>query len=447
MRSPWPLVSILFIFCLLGLSGSNSQCEIRDIAGQIRPHKVLVFVDASYLKLFQNWLIYYDAICGDGMTKNYTNLELVCMDASLADDLSAVGLHCSAAHHSSIVHHQDVDSRYTHALKMSNVWMKRLEIMLTILRDGGDLILSDTDAFWLRNPYFQINKHSTSSIVSSRGWFPQALSKRWGSTLCMGFIYARSDVFTVTLFERVLEHMQDTHRAQIAFYQWSVWNESTAHASTALVNSSVFNLTAWHQRDSQAVDDQFSVNSRLQVMNITWPANMSRNLQHTAHVGEVWVNGSAYTITLLPENDFLRNCAGLSTKKMEKMIIPTSAMLKTMRGRLANATIAHCLTPPGNSTRKENFLVLYSLWKLPHNVTLAHESINEDILELRRANHVKFLRRRSEILANQAKSNRTKAMSNWRMRNSTGTRTKRSSAQSSKAFAWRKRTTKPTSDS
>lgn len=394
------MLAFLLLICLSSQSDSG-RCEIRGKDGHVRPHKVLVFMDGSYLKLFQNWMIYYDNVCGDGMRNGYVNLELVCMDASPAAELTAMGLRCSSAH-SSIVHKLTAtESKYSHSMRRSNVWLKRLEIILDLLRAGSDLVLSDTDALWMRNPYSHLSKHAvTSSIVASRGWFPQALSKRWGSILCMGFVYARADPFTVSFFQSVLEQMKDTYRAQMEFNHWSARGGSNDSLS------STFNLSAWNSRESHTVDDQHAVNNQLFVMDIVWPVDMPHSARSVAHVGVVLADGVKQRITLLPENDFLRNCAGLPAKLMERMILATTEVLKSISERVGNATIAHCLTPPGNSSRKENFLALYSLWRLPHNLTAAKESIHEDVRAMNKLSRIRVGKRRSERLAAEAEKRR-----------------------------------------
>ncbi|RYH29900.1 hypothetical protein EON65_06990, partial [archaeon] len=155
-------------------TSSSLSCAVLDGYGKVLPHKVLLFLDNNFFSLFRNWIVYYKKICTG---PHYINqLELVCLDDQVELKLSNLSLYCSR-------NETDVMSSSSHneteiGDRQSLVWLKRLEIIHSMLNAGTNLILSDTDAFWLKNPYPELNQHaSTSLIVSSRGWFPFSISR------------------------------------------------------------------------------------------------------------------------------------------------------------------------------------------------------------------------------------------------------------------------------
>lgn len=369
---------------------SASECHL-EYAGRTRRHRILLFLDSAFFSLFQNWMAYYTDSCGNS-TQALHRLELVCMDEhveSMLADLRPLQLACSA--HSSILYQQKQKIRN----KASLVWIKRLEIINQILSKGVDLILSDTDAFWLRSPYPDLIAHltrrtsqgtspgtsqSTSSIpdiIASRGWFPFSLSKHWGSTLCMGFIFIRSTAFSLRLFEQVLANMLDK-QLQMEAYQHYLVTNVTHYQDSESGRSIALNLTWWGEQDNQEPDDQYSANRWLYDHQIRWPV-MNTTYRTDAHIGRLWTNGTEHQIVLLSEDAYVRNCANNALKRIGKMRFPTATAYRAIRARVMNATIAHCLIAPGQSRKKENYLVFYSLWRLPYNASEVAQFIRNDL--------------------------------------------------------------------
>ncbi|RYH18975.1 hypothetical protein EON65_26655, partial [archaeon] len=157
----------------------SSPCRMNSPSSN-SSHKVLVFVDSNFFDVFRNWYVYYHHSCGR-QTDN-KDLLVVCMDVKaqrLLKALNKSNLHCSMNYDdlSSLKSYRDAGTKIG-KLNLPSVWMKRLVIINDLLNQGVDLILSDTDAFWLKNPYPELNQHaSTSLIVSSRGWFPFSISR------------------------------------------------------------------------------------------------------------------------------------------------------------------------------------------------------------------------------------------------------------------------------
>eukprot|EP00903_Cladosiphon_okamuranus_P020683 g18992.t1 len=80
--------------------------------------------------------------------------------------------------------------------------------------------MSDADALWLADPLqdFTSPPVVNSSIVASRGSFPEYLGERWGSTICMGFILFRTSANGAmrkfwTLMKQLVVECGDDQRA------------------------------------------------------------------------------------------------------------------------------------------------------------------------------------------------------------------------------------------
>jgi len=68
-------------------------------------------------------------------------------------------------------------------------WNLRLKVIYEIIFLGFDVLHSDLDAIWVKNPLkFIDNKYD---LIASTGTFPINISKKLGFSLCMGWMYFR----------------------------------------------------------------------------------------------------------------------------------------------------------------------------------------------------------------------------------------------------------------
>jgi hypothetical protein len=68
--------------------------------------------------------------------------------------MSKYGLHCSQVLHSS-----------SKSSSFNKLWLLRVRITKQLLNSGFDVMLSDSDAIWLQNPFSYIEKFSSSGII------------------------------------------------------------------------------------------------------------------------------------------------------------------------------------------------------------------------------------------------------------------------------------------
>lgn len=81
-------------------------------------------------------------------------------------------------------------------------WRERLKFIFKLLNEGINVLHSDLDAIWLKNPLIFIEKDY--DIVASTGTYPRNIYKKIGYTLCMGWIYYKSSTIVKQLFENIL---------------------------------------------------------------------------------------------------------------------------------------------------------------------------------------------------------------------------------------------------
>eukprot|EP01036_Dinobryon_divergens_P026506 gene26506-35169_t len=375
----------------------------------------MVFVDSIYLNVFANWLAFYKVACSN----DTSSLELVCMDEVSHIGLQRLGLSCSERSFKLLFDRK----KSIFDGKLTNIWVKRMELVLDFLREGTDIILSDTDAIWRKNPFpdlaqfaFKPSKMSASNsdtgaatastiippsdIIASRAWWPWPLHHQWGSTVCMGFIYIKATAFTIDLFTHVTDNMREQ----------------------------LFNYT--HNISRTRPDDQLAVNYQLFHWNISWlnkkmdvEKNMEPDFGLITYPGtmgseEKGLSPGAATIavTLLPHVNYVRHCHN-QTKNWR---FHSPMMQKVVRKNLALATIAHCRVSTGLGKDKRDYLSAYKLWMIPLSVNnTMHPLYGLQGIPMRgdknnglytKQQILEMIRRRKEMLKRLRKQKKQKAL-------------------------------------
>ena len=99
--------------------------------------------------------------------------------------------------------------------KRDFVWLARMRLLDHVIASGVDVLMSDIDAHWLRSPLSRIRAELArgADVVASRSadW-PIDLAQKWGSVLCMGFAYFRSNVRTRELLDTMAAEMSAAAR-------------------------------------------------------------------------------------------------------------------------------------------------------------------------------------------------------------------------------------------
>mmetsp|Transcript_9798 Transcript_9798/g.21978 ORF Transcript_9798/g.21978 Transcript_9798/m.21978 type:complete len:485 (-) Transcript_9798:83-1537(-) len=234
----------------------SHTCGVME-NGQARPVRVVVAITESYLPVFVNWLLFYRNIC-----PGLASLYIICLDAKVEKMLPTIGLTCSAVHHSKDMH---------------NMWLTRVKLAQQLLSQGYDVVFSDSDAYWIRNPFLSIesatfirnNESTISDVVASRGSFPENIGKKLGATLCMGFVYIRGSEHTARLWAEVIREMTK----------------------------------------SNTPDDQRDMNNVFMRLGLHYPGPMPTYASSTTlDTGSFVHHNHTFSVTLLPHSTFPRIC-------------------------------------------------------------------------------------------------------------------------------------------
>jgi hypothetical protein len=107
---------------------------------------------------------------------------VVCSGGEIREQLRARGWSCNAT--------ADEQLAQSYGKRSYNA---RIEFLLRlVVKNGRDVLMSDLDALWLRDPLPLLRAHANAGIIGSRGSWPANALYAWGgSAFCMGFIFFR----------------------------------------------------------------------------------------------------------------------------------------------------------------------------------------------------------------------------------------------------------------
>jgi hypothetical protein len=202
-----------FYAAIIGIDGE----EICD--KWLRRLKIIISISETYSEVFQNWLKFYDnatsSFYESCQLSSKSTLYLLCLDTGTKSYLRSQGQSCSYTMEKSLHNYSSI---FPLKSQFHNLWLARMDVLQSLLVQGYNVILSDSDALWLRNPFQDILLFRMSSvqIVASRGSHPVEVTKRLGVSLCMGFMYITSTHGTTLLFNEIYLKMlgiQGTHMA------------------------------------------------------------------------------------------------------------------------------------------------------------------------------------------------------------------------------------------
>lgn len=195
------LVSLSLLFCLStcrGLPVDHNSCVLHNSTASnaangsdFRQYKVIVSTTSEYLPIFFNWLIFYQAVC-----QNFEPLHIICLDKKIEENLPKYGLKCS------FVYYIQKD-RWA----FNRLWQIRAQETKRLVDEGYDVLLSDSDALWLRSPFPDLNQYPSSHIIATRARFPEWIHGRIGSAICMGFIYIKASQLISSFWHEFIESL------------------------------------------------------------------------------------------------------------------------------------------------------------------------------------------------------------------------------------------------
>jgi hypothetical protein len=123
-------------------------CTIYDNNGNIRPHRVAIFVDTSMIDVFMNWLIFYSSTCRG----NLEHLDVICMDKRAKVMVKSIGISCNDDYSFTL----NTKLLEKNQMKLKTIWLRRLYILYKYMLSGSDVI-------------FSLEKHFSSIITAAIG--------------------------------------------------------------------------------------------------------------------------------------------------------------------------------------------------------------------------------------------------------------------------------------
>ena len=152
--------------------------------------KIISFCNYPYREIALNWVKHLEALSID-------NYEVLCLDAESDEYLKSHGCHSRVLDE----FNGDWISGCKHTMRRTLIFKKYLE-------EGYDIIHSDTDALWLKNPIPELIESNSQDIIVStvrhKGAFPPEVREAFGFTCCMGWIFFRSNKNTINYLDKFL---------------------------------------------------------------------------------------------------------------------------------------------------------------------------------------------------------------------------------------------------
>lgn len=222
------------------------------------PAVVMQIVTESYADLQRNFIRLME------LNSSFTreNLYLMCLDDASVPIFAALGIRCVPLAGLQLSSERDL-------------WETRVRALSCLVTEGHDVIMSDSDALWLRDPMEYIDLSSNSNVIASRGSYPPELRMEWGSTICMGFVMFRATGAAMDIFLGVM--------ARIVL---------------------------------DTGDDQVAVNRAAVELGIVWDTSSDMRHIRSKGIGKGTIAGlsspygDSFEIALLPHNKFTRICQG-----------------------------------------------------------------------------------------------------------------------------------------
>ncbi|MBI5463209.1 MAG: hypothetical protein HY941_13570 [Gammaproteobacteria bacterium] len=154
---------------------------------------IVVFSDSKYLGVLLNWLIPLHRL-------GIRNYLIVALDETIHAFLTERGF-------PSVLIEMDGP--------LEKLWHLRLVVLRELCAHGIDLIHSDIDALWLRNPIAEYFSKDADDLVISQGTaWPYEVVTRQGFVLCCGLFYLRSGPLSLALLDDLLRHIVLTNDDQ-----------------------------------------------------------------------------------------------------------------------------------------------------------------------------------------------------------------------------------------
>lgn len=296
------------------ISNRNSSTSAPDTvsfteSNRLPSIKIVISVSINEKSAFNKWLSYFLRTCSDTSL-----LHIICLDGDVKYILSNHLLICSNL----------TDWKNS----SSYLWLYRTNVTSSLLQSGFDVLLSDLDALWLKNPFDIFNRYNSSQILGTRARFPEATFRRYGSAFCLGFLLVRAGDVTVALWQQLLKDMSvyslladDQLSFNVLLEQWNMRfinadkngrvlyvGSTSPDYAVITMNQPQLSEKARLTRNQQVSSDKKTIS--IQYGHDSWDRSgriMNANPEKFETTVEI-NNTYSILVTLLPHRSFPRSC-------------------------------------------------------------------------------------------------------------------------------------------
>lgn len=155
---------------------------------------IIVFSNYNYLPVLKNWLEAVNRI-------NVNNFLIISLDKKLHHYLQEKNI-------PSLLRPCELD--------LGKLWIHRIDVILELLEEGYDIIHSDADAVWLKDPQPYLNKLDQDMVFSQGTYWPLDVYEKWQFVLCCGFFYIKSNKNTLAFMKKLAKRVQSDKDDQVS---------------------------------------------------------------------------------------------------------------------------------------------------------------------------------------------------------------------------------------
>lgn len=100
---------------------------------------------------------------------------------------------------------------------IDELWIFRMKIFNQVIENDFDLLHSDADAIWLKNPLPEFFSDKSYDMTFSQGTvYPPDVKNDWGFVLCCGLFLIRSNQTTKSIFGEINNNIMEVKDDQVA---------------------------------------------------------------------------------------------------------------------------------------------------------------------------------------------------------------------------------------
>jgi hypothetical protein len=168
--------------------------RFKSLFTKKRQTKIVVFANMAYLRVLENWMLAMARI-------DIHDYTVISIDAELHAYLQGRGV-------TSLLRPCDTG--------LASLWVHRVRVLLELMEAGYDVIHSDADAVWLKDPRDYLYAIKADMLFSQGTYWPNDVHAQWGFVLCCGFFMLRSTPETIAFATALLRRVETDKDDQIS---------------------------------------------------------------------------------------------------------------------------------------------------------------------------------------------------------------------------------------